>query len=428
MLCSNCYQTFTDDSLKTCPHCNFPLVDDCVIKNITIKNLFNSKDYEIDFSNDKNVSILIAPNGFGKSTIFNLINFIYNPSLELLEKISVIPFDLFTINFTNGGIINLKRNKNEVADEFKKYNFSLSGKLSENGRQTSVNIYSFFVEPLLEEYDLNKISSVVSNGIKNIFANTTQKINPLRGFYLPLKRLEITRGEKEQLKELNSHKNNEKLADIVSNAENLTKISVFNYFVANIVNIDNRYKTHLKTYKELESFLKVNPHNEKIKNMFEKSKDFIQNTTDQAAEIKERKKQLDLFCKIYNERNKQSGKTLSFNNKGFVIKNGKNIIPLENLSDGEKNDFLIFYHLIFSTKSLKKVSNLNLKHYSLIIIDEPEVSLHIEWQKTWLDYVLQICKSKKVQVIISTHSPYIVNANFDLYAEKKVTEHGEATN
>ena len=65
--------------------------------------------------------------------------------------------------------------------------------------------------------------------------------------------------------------------------------------------------------------------------------------------------------------------------------------------------------------------------YSLLIIDEPEVSLHIEWQKTWLDYILQICENKKVQVIIATHSPYIVNANFDLYADKKVKKHVKTT-
>lgn len=428
MLCSNCYTIYNDKNITTCPHCHFPLAEDCVIKNVIAKNLFNSKDYEIDFSNDENVSILIAPNGFGKSTIFNFINFVYNPSVELLEKLSSIPFDSFTVNFTNGGFITLEKNKKEVTDEeLKKYNFTLYGKLSEQGRQTKVDIYELFVEPVLQDPSLGNIYDIVSSGIKNIFTNEITNFKPLKGLYLNLKRLEIKKDTKEQLEKKLSNKNNEILTDLVSNLDNLTNISVMNYFVSNILNIEARIKTYIKNEKEMAEILKIYPNNELVKNTYIKTVEFLKKHKQEIDELKARKKQLDLFCKIYNERNNQSGKKISYNNKGFIIKSGQNIIPIENLSDGEKNDFCIFYHLIFNTENLNRVSTLNLNHYSLVIIDEPEVSFHIEWQQTWLDYVLQICKTKKIQVIISTHSPYIVNANFDLYAKKKVSDHGKTS-
>lgn len=42
---------------------------------------------------------------------------------------------------------------------------------------------------------------------------------------------------------------------------------------------------------------------------------------------------------------------------------------------------------------------------SLILLDEPEVSLHPGAQKKLRDYLLNICRDKKLQVIICTHSP-----------------------
>lgn len=44
----------------------------------------------------------------------------------------------------------------------------------------------------------------------------------------------------------------------------------------------------------------------------------------------------------------------------------KNEIPIEHLSSGEKNDFVLFYELIFKCDSK-----------SLILVDEPEISLHV---------------------------------------------------
>ena len=47
-----------------------------IITKIEIENLFNRLNYNIDFSNEENLSVLIAPNGSGKSTIFNVIDFL----------------------------------------------------------------------------------------------------------------------------------------------------------------------------------------------------------------------------------------------------------------------------------------------------------------------------------------------------------------
>ena len=48
----------------------------------------------------------------------------------------------------------------------------------------------------------------------------------------------------------------------------------------------------------------------------------------------------------------------------------------------------------------------NAKNKSLILLDEPETSLHIEAQRLLRDYILQMIGEKKLQVVISTHSPF----------------------
>ena len=418
MICSECYREYRDKNIKTCTYCKNPIVEDCVIKNVVVKNLFNKNDYEISFYNKKKVSILIAPNGFGKSTIFNFIDFVYNPSIKVLEQLSRIPFDSFTINFINGGFVTLEKNKEELLEWQKKYNFTLSGKLSGQTRNTiKINIFKDFVEARM--YSLSRLEEIdkqLDFEIKNIFENKKSNIKPLNGLYLNLKRLEIEDSTIKQLTKLEQEKEDDKISHLISNKDNSTNISVYSYRVKQIVELENEFKKILEEAQGCENDGNKNPDFvESIKRLRKKIKEDLK-------KLKGIKKLLDLFCKVYNERNKKSGKKISYDETGFVIKDGKNQVPLECLSDGEKNDFCVFFNLIYFAKDLENYDRPT-NQYSLLIIDEPEVSLHIEWQETWLEYILKICEKKDVQVIIATHSPFIVNANFDLYAKKKVKKH-----
>ena len=44
--------------------------------------------------------------------------------------------------------------------------------------------------------------------------------------------------------------------------------------------------------------------------------------------------------------------------------------------------------------------------YGILLIDEPELSLHIEWQKSLIRYIKAI--NPNLQIIIATHSPNII--------------------
>lgn len=78
-------------------------------------------------------------------------------------------------------------------------------------------------------------------------------------------------------------------------------------------------------------------------------------------------------------------------------------IKLFQLSSGEKQIVSLFSHLYLSNKN----------NY-LVLIDEPELSLSVKWQKTFLEDVRKgtFCKG----IVAVTHSPFIFDNSLDEYA------------
>lgn len=50
----------------------------------------------------------------------------------------------------------------------------------------------------------------------------------------------------------------------------------------------------------------------------------------------------------------------------------------------------------------------------MILIDEPEISLHIAWQQSFLEDMEAIAKLSNIRMMIATHSPDIINGRWDL--------------
>ena len=51
---------------------------------------------------------------------------------------------------------------------------------------------------------------------------------------------------------------------------------------------------------------------------------------------------------------------------------------------------------------------------ALVLIDEPEISLHVAWQKEFLKDILSVIAVQRINVILATHSPQIINDRWDL--------------
>ena len=114
--------------------------------------------------------------------------------------------------------------------------------------------------------------------------------------------------------------------------------------------------------------------------------------------------QLDLFTDIINSRLKFKDIRIS-RDEGIVVykSNTDEQLKLAQLSSGEKQEIILFYELIFESDK-----NIHL------LIDEPEISLHIEWQLKFMDDLLRIAEKKKFKVTVATHSPQIINNHWDI--------------
>ena len=53
----------------------------------------------------------------------------------------------------------------------------------------------------------------------------------------------------------------------------------------------------------------------------------------------------------------------------------------------------------------------------VLILDEPEIHLHPEWQKILAEVIVLIQKEFEMHILINSHSPYFINA-IDVYAQK----------
>ena len=86
-----------------------------------------------------------------------------------------------------------------------------------------------------------------------------------------------------------------------------------------------------------------------------------------------------------------------------IIRANKGKISLQNLSSGEKQVVSLFSHLYLSKK----------QNY-IVLIDEPELSLSVEWQRKFLSDVKKgkFCKG----LVAVTHSPFIFENELDSYA------------
>jgi len=89
--------------------------------------------------------------------------------------------------------------------------------------------------------------------------------------------------------------------------------------------------------------------------------------------------------------------------KSIIFKENDNEMPIENLSSGEKQIVFRGSFLLKDRKSNKG---------ALILIDEPEISLHPSWQIKILDYYKTLFLENSIQtsqLIVATHSPFIIH-------------------
>lgn len=405
---------------------------------IQFKKLFGRFDYSIELKED-GLTIITGPNGFGKSTILDSI-------YQLYKKEKGIPFflnlDFEEVIFLISGEKQLKITKKAgalVINDKTDYSVNLKNIEKYLGNDSFFNRYynKNFVKKFEDRKTLDEVFNYVSLIERYSKKEVTQKnnirfvINVLKEFskelgkvfYIREQRLvseEFDRFDesrlKDEIKELPKkfkillEENSSEYSSKSNELDSSYPIRLFNNKEAITSKDEFNQKIELMTKK----FQKLNKFdlsriqdlsNLEFKEEFSKALKIYFDDFDEKYQIYENFiNQLELFTGIIND--KLNFKEIAISREEGIYIKDKDIkgkqISLSQLSSGEKQEIILFYKLIFETPE-----------NTLLLIDEPEISLHIAWQKKFMDDLYEIIKFKKLNVIVATHSPQIINNRWE---------------
>lgn len=120
----------------------------------------------------------------------------------------------------------------------------------------------------------------------------------------------------------------------------------------------------------------------------------------------------ELFRNLINERFKYKRLRIDATHGITFEAEDGNILPPTVLSSGEQHELIMLYECLFK-----------IKKDTLVLIDEPELSLHVSWQVHFLRDLQSIIKLAKFDALVATHSPQIIHDRWDLTVELLPPDH-----
>lgn len=405
-----------------------------MLKSFSIKGLYGLFSYSIDIR--KGVSIITGPNGFGKTTILRCINAIYDCEFW---RFYFIKFNEICAVFDDGKKIQLKRGtvRKEVLfgdplEETSVKVFYFAGNIEEafditlqylirlvryQTRRDSLNIEDFLNGSYLLSEDEN-----------------LQKAMPSLLTFLHEKNCTLVEAQRLVYGRMDSRGNQIGIAytiDDVNEQIKRTYLRAHNDFSKRAQTIDGSFITRLSKLIDNKEQLKGDISASELQQQIEKyrkyhliermnvdvqlpqSYDMVRNLY--LNDIKHKLNALSRYYEILSTFDEfvtgqgLSYKSIELNENGIVVKSDTgDSVPLNRLSSGEQNLMILAFHLVF--KSSKG---------DILLVDEPENSLHMSWLENLLDEYIRIAKINETQVIIATHSPTFIGnkwkMTFDLF-------------
>lgn len=417
------------------------------ITAIRIIGLFGLYNYYIPFNSEAYVNLITSPNGYGKTTILTIIN---NLTKGYLFYFYNLPFAEIIIELTEDNQIIITKTEastesSESSDfrQNKETNINFSWKSSTS--YISFDINDKRIKSALRA--LRRSLNLTSDDINNLHsAELRDKILYSEEFYNTLSN-PLTDYQEFQLK---SHSltttfipanriyggqlvDPDNDAEITWYKETLSPIKVvsrelrqelkkirMNYLVQ-AQKLDSEFLTTLLSsttvFTEEEYKHKVSYLNSKVEallkyNLINRLKflEYSDNNNDArilSTHINEVERKLSIYDDFLKKIELFSTliENKVFANKKFTlspaygircISDSSAIIDLDCLSSGEQNQLILLYDFIFRVQD-----------NSILLLDEPENSLHVTWQRLFINDIQLIAEKKNLQTIIATHSSRI---------------------
>ena len=420
-----------------------------MLRAIHITKLFGIFDYSIHLK-EEGITILTGPNGYGKTTILKIIHAIAKNNLlyffdlpfkhidlafeDKKRNISIKKQEKLEDNLllvTQGGKKLLHANKDEFLKKFNlKFLRKHVSKIDENKwidfRTNYINISSHYKTNLLDFSDQLDIfeDSFQFPDVPEIYLIREQRL---------LRKIEHPR-QRYDNEELNSY--GETIEEYSGELKNYITNTLASYSQIT-QQLDSSFPKRLFDEQDDISERAFNTRFEEIKNIQKVLNKYglsviqednhptykAENAKALAVYLKDTEKKLDvfrdlleklnLFTSILNERRFAFKQIHVSREDGFkFLTNDNQALPLTELSSGEQQEVVLFFELLFRVRP-----------NTLVLIDEPEISLHVAWQKEFLNDLIKIAKLQEIEVIVATHSPQIINERWDLTVDLEELTH-----
>ncbi|HPA26840.1 MAG TPA: AAA family ATPase [Acidobacteriota bacterium] len=410
-----------------------------MLRKIIIEKLFDKFNYEIELKKE-GITILTGPNGYGKTTILQIINAFAVPNLAFFFRLPFVSItfimedDEIRLSRNDDGSLEMQSknekptriNKNEVLPkEIRKLiDHSPFRQVDENqwlDRRTGTY---YTAEEIIDQFlpdiqakpykkhmpEFVDVYLIREQRLMKKVARNKKWNEPY--YYEEEKRESFSSTIEEYAKELSKN-----IKDILANASKIGQELDSSFpgrlfdenFEIDESNFNKRYDVIRDKQKSLSlyglSVIKEERHTTFKSANAKALLVYLNDTEKKLAVFDNLLQKLEIFSSLLNNKRFVFKRLEISPDFGFRFKteDGKDL-SLTKLSSGEQQEVVLLYELLF------KVSYSN----TLLLIDEPEISLHVAWQKEFIDDLFKIANLQKITVIIATHSPQIINQHRDL--------------
>lgn len=424
-----------------------------------VEKLYNSFNHQITFN--ENITIILGQNGLGKTAMLTMLYGLFSHDFHLLLK---YPYDSIILTFDNKKRLIIKKDKNQDEQDIDFTYGHQSIKLStivQNAESAKRYIRKYLSVDVLRHIDedlwqirqtgevlssievMSRYSSLYPQLLESNIYGCPQWleeiISSIKIDFIGTKRLQtqVPNEERTYARRLEIHDT------IDEDAQDFIRLlsSTKSQAAAIAAEIDKTYpnrlieqfkeeneKTILKKSQLVKNLNKLNTlrnelievglmdvtEDEVLDNTFVLTKEistvfnvYVEDSNKKLSAYSDMSKRVKLFIDLINKHFLYKKITIS-STEGFTLKSTitDEKILLKQLSSGEQHMFILYYHLLF-----KYAPN------TLILLDEPEISLHISWQKDFIADLLQIMELNPMTLLIATHAPSIVRSHWSLTSE-----------
>ncbi|MEZ2280029.1 MAG: AAA family ATPase [Microcoleus sp.] len=439
------------------------------INKISVTKLFGVFNHPVSLNLEDRITIIHGPNGVGKTALLRLINGFFNSQYSELFS---IPFAEFIVNFDDCSHLQITKSVPTSSDDKKHQQLTLDfwgcdGKLqSDQIPPTSRNLTSILDDKINELTFMQKKMNIMMKQLGVAIGTGTMPLEDTlkRSDKLQDADLEIVKKESKWLSELKKQFHvslieSQRLSYLSAFPQGWVGweppsmiLSVDTYSKEMAKNIQTKLAEYATLSQSLDRTFPARVVNDKAPSDF--TEETLRNKFNEIEEQRSRLikaglldkdetpdfkvqpnidettknilyfylKDVETKNKIFNElvtkielfqiiiKQRFLYKNLRIDkDEGFIFTtpDGKPLSP-NDLSSGEQHELVILYELLFKVQP-----------NSLVLIDEPEISLHLAWQVQFLKDLQAIIKLADFDVLIATHAPGIIDDRWDLTVELK---------